>query len=114
MNILGLIINRWGCGSRGADFREPPWSKHDHHAISFPLDRELQARKERRSIWQKGKQVIKAWEIEKGWSKQEILEAYFNLVTFRGELQGISAASREYSGKTLMVWINANPSFWLL
>ena len=63
------------------------------------LDRELQARKERRSIWQKGKQVIKAWEIEKGWSKQEILEAYFNLVTFRGELQGISAASRGIFGK---------------
>ena len=28
------------------------------------------------------------------WSKQEILEAYLNLVTFRGELQGIAAASR--------------------
>jgi len=63
------------------------------------LDRELQARKERRSIWQKGKQVIEAWEIEKGWSKQEILEAYLNLVTFRGELQGIAAASRGLFGK---------------
>jgi penicillin-binding protein 1C len=63
------------------------------------LNRELQARKERRSIWQKGKQVIEAWEIEKGWSKQEILEAYLNLVTFRGELQGIAAASRGLFGK---------------
>ena len=63
------------------------------------LDRELQAKKERKSIWQKGKQVIKAWEIEKGWSKQEILEAYLNLVTFRGELQGIAAASRGIFGK---------------
>lgn len=63
------------------------------------LDRELQAKKERRSIWQKGKQVIKSWGIEKGWSKQEILEAYLNLVTFRGELQGIAAASRGLFGK---------------
>jgi len=63
------------------------------------LDRELQAKKERRSIWQKGRQVIEAWEIEKGWSKQEILEAYLNLVTFRGELQGIAAASRGIFGK---------------
>jgi len=35
------------------------------------LDRELQSRNERRTIWQKGKQVIGAWEIEKGWSKQK-------------------------------------------
>jgi len=63
------------------------------------LGRELQAGKERRSIWQKGKQVFKAWEIEKSWSKQEILEAYLNLVTFRGELQGIAAASRGIFGK---------------
>jgi penicillin-binding protein 1C len=63
------------------------------------LDRELQRKKERKSIWQKGRQVIKAWEIEKGWSKQEILEAYLNLVTFRGELQGIAAASRGIFGK---------------
>ncbi len=63
------------------------------------LNQELQAKKERRSIWQKGKQVLKAWEIEKGWSKQEILEAYLNLVTFRGELQGIAVASRGIFGK---------------
>jgi len=58
------------------------------------LDKEIQAQKERKSLWKKGKQVLKAWEIEKSWSKEEILEAYFNLVTFRGELQGITAASR--------------------
>ena len=63
------------------------------------LDKELQPKKERKSIWQKGKQVLKAWEIEKCWSKEEILEAYLNLVTFRGELQGIAAASRGLFGK---------------
>jgi len=63
------------------------------------LDRELQPKKDRKSIWQKGRQVIQAWEIEKSWSKEEILEAYLNLVTFRGELQGIAAASRGLFGK---------------
>jgi penicillin-binding protein 1C len=63
------------------------------------LNRELQPKKERKSIWQKGGQVIEAWEIEKSWSKDEILEAYLNLVTFRGELQGIAAASRGLFGK---------------
>ena len=34
------------------------------------------------------------------WSKSQILEAYLNLSTFRGELQGIAAASRGLFGKS--------------
>jgi penicillin-binding protein 1C len=63
------------------------------------LDRDLQAKKGRRSVWQKGKQILEAWEIEKSWPKHEILEAYLNMITFRGELQGIAAASRGLFGK---------------
>ena len=63
------------------------------------LDRALQSKKGRRSIWQKQQQVLEAWKIERSWSKVEILEAYLNLVTFRGELQGIAAASRGLFGK---------------
>ena len=63
------------------------------------LDRELQSKKGRRSIWQKERQIVNAREIEKRWSKPEIFEAYLNLVTFRGELQGIAAASRALFGK---------------
>lgn len=63
------------------------------------LDKELQSKKGRRSIWQKERQVWNSWEIEKKWSKTEIFEAYLNLVTFRGELQGIAAASRALFGK---------------
>jgi len=66
--------------------------------VSF-LDRTLQSRKGRRSILQKQRQVLEAWEIENHWSKTEILEAYLNLVSFRGELQGIAAASRGLFGK---------------
>jgi penicillin-binding protein 1C len=63
------------------------------------LNREIQPQKKRRSLLQKGRQILKAWEIEKSWSKQEILETYLNLVTFRGEIQGIAAASRGLFGK---------------
>ncbi len=62
------------------------------------LDRELQSRG-KKSIWQKGRQAWEALKLEGGWSKDEILEAYLNLVTFRGELQGIAAASRGLMGK---------------
>jgi penicillin-binding protein 1C len=40
-----------------------------------------------------------AWAIEAGWSKPQILEAYLNLVTFSGELQGVGAASHILFGK---------------
>jgi penicillin-binding protein 1C len=58
------------------------------------LNKNLQGKRQRKSPWQKGQQILEAWGVEKEWSKEEILEAYLNLVTFRGELQGISAASR--------------------
>jgi penicillin-binding protein 1C len=67
--------------------------------LASMLDKELQSKERRRSIWQKERQILDAWEIEKKWSKTEIVEAYLNLVTFRGELQGIGAASRALFGK---------------
>ena len=48
----------------------------------------------RRSLTQKWKQIQAARALEEQWTKQEILEAYLNLVSFRGELQGIDAAAR--------------------
>ena len=67
--------------------------------LASMLDKELQSKGRRRSIWQKERQILDAWEIEKKWPKTEIVEAYLNLVTFRGELQGIGAASRALFGK---------------
>ena len=63
------------------------------------LDKEIQAKKGRKSLWQKCRQGMAALEIERSWSKEEILEAYLNLITFRGELRGIAAASRGLFGK---------------
>ncbi len=44
-------------------------------------------------------QVRVARALERGWSKREILEAYLNLLGFRGELQGIGAAAELLAGK---------------
>jgi penicillin-binding protein 1C len=54
----------------------------------------------RRSMFQKLIQIRAAVALERSWSKREILEAYLNLVTFRGELQGIGAASRVMFAKS--------------
>ncbi len=52
-----------------------------------------------KSPWQKLLQIKGALAIERRWSKRQILEAYLNLVTYRGELQGVSAAARVMFGK---------------
>ena len=52
-----------------------------------------------RTLSQKWDQMGAARELEKSWTKPEILEAYFNLVPFRGELIGINAASQRLFGK---------------
>lgn len=47
-----------------------------------------------RSLEQKYEQILAARRLESRWSKQEILEAYLNLVAFRGELRGVDALAR--------------------
>ncbi len=58
------------------------------------LEAELKPKNHRKTMGQKWEQIKTARQIEKRWTKDEILEAYLNLVTFRGELQGISSAAR--------------------
>ena len=53
----------------------------------------------RRSIVQKVGQAATAQWLDGSWRKDEILEAYLNLVPFRGELVGIDALSRTLFGK---------------
>ena len=53
----------------------------------------------RRSIVQKAGQAVDALWLERSWRKDEILEAYLNLVPFRGETIGLSALSLTLFGK---------------
>jgi penicillin-binding protein 1C len=54
---------------------------------------------ERRNMLGKTGQAISATLLEQQWRKDQILEAYLNLVPFRGEIQGIDALSRTLFGK---------------
>ena len=63
------------------------------------LDKELAWRRGGRSLAQKWSQMQAARDIEHAWSKPEIIEAYLNLVSFRGDVQGIAATSLALFGK---------------
>jgi len=52
-----------------------------------------------RSLTQKIGQTVSAQVLESRWRKDQILEAYLNLVPFRGEIVGIDALSRTLFGK---------------
>jgi penicillin-binding protein 1C len=54
---------------------------------------------ERKNIFGKAGQAISATQLERSWRKDQILEAYLNLVPFRGEIQGIDALSRTLFSK---------------
>jgi penicillin-binding protein 1C len=67
--------------------------------VASLLDKSLQGTGGRRTISEKWRQIQAAWHIEQDWSKPRILEAYLNLVFFRGEFQGVAAAARGLLGK---------------
>jgi penicillin-binding protein 1C len=63
------------------------------------LDEELARPAGGRGVGQKLGQIVRAKELEAGWSKAQILEAYLNAVPLRGEVVGISAAAQLMFGK---------------
>jgi penicillin-binding protein 1C len=63
------------------------------------LDEDLKSKKAGRSVTKKIEQSITAEWLELKWRKDQILEAYLNLVPFRGETVGIDALSQTLFGK---------------
>jgi penicillin-binding protein 1C len=63
------------------------------------LDEDWKAAPGGRTVTQKVGQAVAAQVLEQRWRKDEVLEAYLNLVPFRGELVGIDALSRTLFGK---------------
>jgi len=53
----------------------------------------------RRSIGEKAQQTVGALWLERTWRKDQVLEAYLNLVPFRGEIVGLSALSQTFFDK---------------
>jgi len=66
--------------------------------ISMQLVRLLE-KENTRSLSRKSSQILKALQLELLHSKDEILEAYLNLVPMGGNIEGVSAASLIYFGK---------------
>ena len=62
--------------------------------LAAQLDPRLRASHGARTPRQKTRQIWVALALERSWSKEQILEAYLNLVSFRGELVGVNAAAR--------------------
>ena len=81
-----LLASLGSEGTRGASTLSMQLAAH--------IDPTLKPAGRRRGWSEKWEQMQAARTLEKNWSKNEILEAYLNLVTFRGELQGVTAASR--------------------
>jgi penicillin-binding protein 1C len=63
------------------------------------LDEDLKRGSRGRSMAQKLGQTVSATVLERSWRKDQILEAYLNLVPFKGELVGIDAMSQTLFGK---------------
>ncbi|UCV04820.1 penicillin-binding protein 1C [Dechloromonas denitrificans] len=82
--------NFWGGRTRGASTLTMQ--------LAGLIDEDRQQRG-RRSVFGKISQSAAALRLESFWSKRQIIEAYLNLVSFRGELQGVGAMSRQLFGK---------------
>ena len=67
--------------------------------ITMQLVRTLTNNREK-TLGRKFKEIIYAWELEKKYSKEEILERYLNEVYVGRNLYGVEAASKFYFGKT--------------
>ena len=80
--------------------------------VSLILPEPFKKNTRHRTLSQKLIQIQAAKALEATWSKKQILEAYLNLAPFRGELKGISAASRGLFGKSPRA-LNPNESLVL-
>ena len=75
-------------------FSQPRGASTISMQVAAHLDAALKPTRQKRTVSQKWDQIAASRELENSWSKSQILEAYLNLSTFRGELQGVGAASR--------------------
>ncbi len=55
----------------------------------------------KKTYTRKLKEVAVAWNLERKYSKEDILEAYLNFIYFGNDVQGIQMASKIYFGKDL-------------
>ncbi len=74
------------------------------------------------SITRKLREICKAIKLEQEYTKEQILEAYLNVVNYGNNCQGVEAAAQLYFGKSIkdcslaqcaaIAGITQNPSYW--
>jgi penicillin-binding protein 1C len=97
----GMAVAAWDSLWRSADGRRPRGGSTLTMQLVGLLDPALRpSGGEPRTLAQKWNQVSAARALERTWTKAQILEAYLNLSSFRGELRGLSAATHGLFGKT--------------
>jgi len=96
----GMAVAAWDSVWRIVDGRRPRGGSTLTMQLAGLLDPALRAKGgEARTFMQKWDQADAALAIERTWTKREILEAYLNLSTYRGELSGLSVAAQGLFGK---------------
>jgi penicillin-binding protein 1C len=96
----GLAVAAWDSAWRAADGRRPRGGSTLTMQLAALVDPALRASgNEPRTLAQKWDQIEAARVMEQTWTKAQILEAYLNLVSYRGDLVGVRAASQGLFGK---------------
>jgi penicillin-binding protein 1C len=96
----GLAVAAWDSLWRAADGRRPRGGSTLTMQLSSLIDPALRGSGgEPRTLAQKWAQIEAARALERAWTKAEILEAYLNLSSYRGELMGLRAAAMGLFGK---------------
>jgi penicillin-binding protein 1C len=97
----GMAVAAWDSLWRSADGRRPRGGSTLTMQLAGLLDPALRTSGgEARTLAQKWDQASAARALERTWTKAQILEAYLNLSSFRGELRGLRAATHGLFGKT--------------
>lgn len=97
----GLASAAWDSLWRAADGRRMRGGSTLTMQLAALLDPALKpGGKEERTLAQKWDQIEAARALERTWTKNEILEAYLNLSSYRGELAGLNAAAVGLFGKS--------------
>ncbi|SDC83848.1 penicillin-binding protein 2A [Melghirimyces thermohalophilus] len=69
--------------------------------ITMQVARNVILENKNKTYIRKLKEVAVAWNLERKYSKEDILEAYLNFIYFGNDVQGIQMASKIYFGKDL-------------
>jgi penicillin-binding protein 1C len=95
----GFASAAWDSVWRSLDGRGPRGASTLSMQLAGLLDPALAIAGNSRTLGQKWDQAQAALALERTWTKRQIIEAYLNVTTYRGELTGIDAAARGLFGK---------------